>query len=261
MSRKKALVTGASSGIGEEYARKLAMEGYDIILVGRNEANLSANTNELIESYNINAEYYCVDLNNLEEVDNFIQIIKDDTTIDFFVGCAGFAIPGYFLESEISKELSMINVHITANMKLIYAILPNMCKRKMGNIIIVSSTLAFINFPGNAIYCASKAYLNIFLKVLKQEINDTGINLQALNPGSTRTNFHNTDEYAKASTKRIIASDKLNMSVSEVVEYSYKKIGKELIVIPGLKNRLMVLFKSIVGFIISSIMHRKINSI
>ena len=119
-----------------------------------------------------------------------------------------------------------------------------MKKNNKGIIINVASTMAYIPFVANSVYCASKAFINVFSDVLQREVKGYGIVIQSLNPGRTKTDFHNTEAFKKVEK---INTNVKEMSPDAVVDVSFRKLGKKLIVIPGLNNKIMLLFKNIIA--------------
>jgi short-subunit dehydrogenase len=257
MYRKKALITGGSSGIGACFAKKAASIGYDVILIARNKRNLEKIADEISLQYHVSVETIIADLTDETNVENLTKIVNHIDNLGLLVNNAGFAVPQNFAESDIEKQLDMVRVHINAHLKLTRAALPMMLKNKDGAIINVCSTLAFIPFKENSVYCASKAFLNVFSEVLQKEVQGTGLQVQALNPGGTNTNFHQTDAFAGRSRSR--KTEAYYMNPEEVVEYAFRKLGKQLIVIPGMPNRLMVVFKNITSRILDKMVKSRSN--
>lgn len=248
MGNRKIVITGASSGIGAEFARKAASNGMDIVLVARNQKKMEALSAELQSKFHISVHIMPADLAKEEEVGKLIESLKRIGSIDMLVNDAGFAVPQIFSECDIDKQLDMVHVHIEAHMRLTRALLPDMVARRKGWIVFVSSTFAFIPYQKNSVYCASKAFLNVFVKVLKRELKGTGVVVQGLNPGGTSTNFHNTEAFQTA--KRAKTPKSFIMQPDEVVEYSFHHLGKKLIAIPDRKNRIMIHFPKIIAGIL-----------
>lgn len=242
-NEKTALITGASSGIGKAFAFKCASLGYDLILIARNEKNLALTADEVSGKYNTQCKIIPADLSVDEDVDKLVNIIKKDNSIFMLINNAGFAVPQKLIECDIEKQLDMIKVHIVAVTKLTKAALSVMLENTSGTIINVASSLAFASFPNNSIYCASKAYVNSFTKTLFYEYPYSGLVFQALNPGLTKTNFHNTDSFSHIKGKD--SSDSITMMPEEVVDYSFDKLGKRLIVVPGFLNRFIIKFEGL----------------
>jgi hypothetical protein len=140
----------------------------------------------------------------------------------------------------------MINCHVVASVRLCRAAVPGMITRRRGAIINVCSLLAFIPKPWDATYCATKAYLKVFSEVLQAELRDTGVRVQALCPGFTLTEFHDSPEYANLQIKTRVPRA-FWMTADEVAAASLKALGRgSAVFIPSLKNRLLILGASIV---------------
>lgn len=188
--RTFALITGASSGIGAEFARQLAARGYHLVLGGRREDRLSALAAELSARHGIAAEPLVADLADPAGVAAVEQRIGQTTPLALLVNNAGFGVSGKFFRAEMQGQLDMLNVHMVASMRLAHAALPGMVRRGAGGIINVASLAAFMALPGHANYCATKAYLVTFSRALAAEVKAKGVKVQALCPGFTITEFH-----------------------------------------------------------------------
>ena len=186
--KKIALITGATSGIGEEYARRFAREGYDLIITGRREAIIKALADELSRENNVKVEVVLIELSDTEEVESFLERIKDKD-IDVLVNNAGFSTLRYFHKEPIQLQEDMVAVHILCTMKLTYAILPRMLKKRHGIIINVSSAGAFMSTPNEATYVGTKAFQRAFSEALYFELIGTGVKIQAVCPGLTKTDM------------------------------------------------------------------------
>lgn len=234
----KALITGASSGIGEQFARKLAALNNDLVLVARRKEKLDALANDLENQYGVQIDVIQADLSLENDVIKVENYINQNSDISILINNAGFAIPEIFSESNVDKQLSMIYVHNIACVRLTHASIKYMKKMNKGIIINTASTLAYMPMEKNSVYCASKAFINSFSEVVNYESKDMGIIVQALNPGLTHTSFHSTDFFEKLEKPKYPES--IWMSVEEVVLQSLKNLGKKVVFIPGLKNRMMV---------------------
>jgi short-subunit dehydrogenase len=233
-----ALITGASSGIGAAFARQLASKGYHLILVARRKERLRALAAELQEGYAIAADVLAADLSDSADIQRVERRITEIETLDLLVNNAGFGAPGRFVERDLGIQLDMIHVHIIATVRLSHAALPGMIARRQGGIINLSSIAAFVSLPGSATYSASKAYLNVFSEALQAELKGTGVQIQALCPGFTRTGFHYTPVY-EASDSRPIPGP-LWMSAEAVAAGSLRALDRgKVIYIPGFKNRVL----------------------
>ncbi len=187
-AKKTALITGATSGIGAEYARRFARDGYDLILTGRREAKIKALAGELAHEHNVNVDMIVVELSNSDEIENLLERIKDKD-IDVLVNNAGFGTSRFFHREPLQIQEDMVTVNILCAMKLTYAILPRMIEKGDGVIINVSSTGAFLSTPNEATYVGTKAFLRAFSEALYFELIGTGVRIQAVCPGLTKTDM------------------------------------------------------------------------
>ena len=186
--KKTALITGATSGIGAEYARRFAREGYDLIVTGRREEKIKALADELSRENNVNVEVILIELSNTEQVDNFLEGIKDKD-IDVLINNAGFGTSQFFHKEPLQIQEDIVAVNILCTMKLTYAILPKMVKKGNGTIVNVSSMGAFMSTPNEATYVGTKAFLRAFSEALYFELIGTGVKIQAVCPGLTKTDM------------------------------------------------------------------------
>jgi hypothetical protein len=233
-----ALITGASSGIGAAFARKLAAQGYHLILVARREERLVAVANEIQAQHPVKGEILAADLAKPEEVQRVVNRIVACDDLTMLINNAGFGMFGAFADVDISRHLDMIHVHVIASVRLTRAALPDMIARNHGTIINVSSIAAFLPRPNNVTYNATKMYLKTFTEGLHAELSNTNLTLQALFPGLTRSEFFDRPEIGG---KTINVPNFLWMSSEEVVEESLKSLRRNhVICLPGLKNRIML---------------------
>jgi uncharacterized protein len=187
---KTTLITGASSGIGEAFARRLAAEKHDLVLVARSEGKLHQLCDELMLKHKITAHYVVVDLTKDEER----QLLFEETEehgfeIDWLINNAGFGAMGDFAELDIDRTLEMISLNISAVVALTHFYLQGMRERRSGKIINVSSAAGFQPLPFMAVYAATKAFVTSFSEAIAEENRPFGIQVLALCPGSTKTNF------------------------------------------------------------------------
>jgi len=184
------LITGASSGIGEVFARRLAARGRNVLLVARSEEKLITLCNELGRSNSIRAQYVALDLSLPESSARlFEEAEKRGLTIDLLVNNAGFGSFGDFAKADLARELNMIDLNVKSLVELTYRFLQPMRARKQGAIINVASTAAFQGVPFMATYAATKAFVLSFSEALWEENRDFGVKVMALCPGVTDTNF------------------------------------------------------------------------
>jgi short-subunit dehydrogenase len=176
-----ALITGASSGIGEEFARQLAARGYDLILVARREDRLKA----LAEELPTKATAIGCDL--ATEADKLAGKVKDQ--VDLLVNNAGFGLRGRFAELDAARQAEMVRVNCEAIIHLTGAFLPPMVERRSGGIITVASSAGMQPLPYEAVYAASKAFALNFMDALNTELKGTGVKAMSVNPGPVPTEW------------------------------------------------------------------------
>lgn len=240
MNNKKhgvVLITGATSGIGKEYARRLAADGYSLLLVARRGELLESLARELSDEHGIFAEAIVVDLACEDEVKRLASKIQEMEALSMLVNNAGFALRGKFARSDVDRQVDMIKVHDIASVRLIHAALPGMIEAGKGTIINVSSIVGLLAWPGGSkTYGGSKAFLVNFSDGLQQEVAGKGIKVLALCPGFVRTSFHET-----MGEKMSSIPDFLWMKPEDVVDASLKALKKrKTIFIPGARYRLIV---------------------
>jgi len=231
--KKTALVTGASAGLGAEFCRQLAEQCEVIIAVARRPDRLQALKREL----DGRAELHAIegDLSTIEGVARTIESIRQQGPVDYLVNNAGFSTYGMFEDQLIDGQQEMVSVHINATMALCRAAIPFMRELGGGHIINVSSLSAFLPGRGLSVYGATKAFLNFYSQSLQMELADSGITVQALCPGYTRTDFHSTQEFSQFDTAQI--PDEYWMDSASVVSISLAAVGAgKVIVVPGEKN-------------------------
>ena len=228
-----ALITGATAGIGAAYAKLLAKEGFDLVLVARDLPRLKGVAIELSKLYKIKAETIKADLTKpaqLAKVEK--RLANNSKPIEVLINNAGFGLKDSFLVSNLAKEQELLDVLVTAPMRLSHAVLPGMIKRNSGSIVNVSSVASFI---AGGTYSAAKSYLTVFSEYLHTELRDTNIKVSALCPGFTKTEFH-----ARGKMKMSGLPNYMWTTVDQVVAKSwrYVKAGK-VICIPGWQYMLL----------------------
>ena len=235
---RSALITGASSGIGAAFARKLAERGFDLVLVARRKERLEQLCDELMTAHAIRADVHVADLADAEAAESLADRVAEIADLELLINNAGFGTMGHFADADIGRQLDMIRVHVLAAVRLSRAVLPGMIRRGSGGIINVSSIGAWLPCAGNVQYAATKTYLNTFSEGLQDELRGTGVRVQSLCPGFTYTQFHDADGMREFDRSQV--AQRLWMSADDVVDYSLKKLaGRRTIVIPGWKNRVL----------------------
>lgn len=233
-----ALITGASSGIGAEFARQLAAAGYNLLLTARREEKLAALAAGLEAAHPITAEVFTADLTDPADIARLEARLAALNPV-VLVNNAGFGTTGGLMASDLAQQTGMISVHAAAPMRLCRAALPGMSARGGGVIINVSSISAFFPSAGDVNYPATKAYLNTFSQALQAEVADSGIIVQALCPGFTVTGFHDTSLMDGFDRDNVPAA--LWMSAEEVVRTSLHSLNpNHVICIPGRRYQLLV---------------------
>src|SRR5215210_3445710 len=185
------LITGASSGIGEVFARRLAARGENVLLVARSSERLATVCNELGRANSqINAQYVALDLTERDAPARlYEETERRGLTVEMLINNAGFGSMGDFMAQDLERELNMIDLNIRALVELTYRYLSGMRERERGAIINVASTAAFQPVPFMATYAATKAFVLSFSEGLWEENRTYGIQVMALCPGVTETNF------------------------------------------------------------------------
>lgn len=235
-----ALITGASAGIGAEYARQLAARGFDLVLVARRGDRLQEMAQSLTHTYGVNVEVIVADLSQAADVARVEERIRAMDNLAVLVNNAGFGTIGRLVNSDPVRQQEMVYLHVMAPMRLTQAALPGMTARKYGAIINVSSVAGYVRLRGNVNYAATKAYLTAFSETLQNELLGSGVYVQALCPGFTRTEFHSTSDFAKHKPKPYPAF--MWMSAQEVVQQSLDALGNgQVAFVPGLLYRVLVL--------------------
>jgi len=225
-----ALVTGASAGLGAEFCRQLAGRCQVIIAVARRRERLEALAEELAGQ----VEVHCLeaDLLTVEGVTATMEALRQRGPVDYLVNNAGFAPYGHFADLPLERQRAMLNLHVDAPMTLCRAAVPFMRELGGGYIINVSSLGALVPSKGVAVYGATKAFLNYFSQALQQELQGTGIRVQALCPGYTRTEFHDAMRAQGFDRERIPPG--MWMEARDVVAASLDGLASDqVLLVPG----------------------------
>jgi short-subunit dehydrogenase len=214
-----ALVTGPTAGIGRSFARQLAAGGHDLVLVARDEGRLAELADELRSAHGVEVEVLPADLTDRASLALVERRLADrDRPVDLLVNNAGFGLKGRFLDNDIETEQAMLDVLVTAVLRLSHAALGAMAERGSGGIINVSSVAAFLP---RGTYSAAKAWVNSFSEWAANEYRDRGVTVTALCPGFTRTEFHERMGVSRGS-----APDFMWLDADELVATALKDFGK-----------------------------------
>lgn len=190
MSRKVALVTGASAGLGEQFAQCFARDGHDVILVARTASRLEALAARLEQEHQVKAHVIAADLGRPEAPQRIFEEVRTrGLEVEFLVNNAGFGSTGAFLEQDLGREAEMVEVNCTALLKLTHLFARPMKERGRGRILNVASTAGFQPGPYMATYYATKAFVVSFSEALAHELKGSGVTVTCHCPGATHTEF------------------------------------------------------------------------
>jgi short-subunit dehydrogenase len=238
-----ALVTGASSGIGKAFAEELARRQYDLIIIARSLAELTALKQQLESQHQVKVFVITQDL-SLPSAGQAIlaQVQQQNLTVDLLINNAGFGDYGKFGDRPLDKQLEMIQVNITALVELTHLFLPQMRARKKGQIINVSSIAGYQSMPYLSVYAATKAFILSFSEALWAEYQDDGIHILALCPGPTETAFPTVAEFPHLDLKQNQSWNSLNQAEDVVKEAlsALDQKNKANLVTGGLANNIIV---------------------
>lgn len=223
-----AVITGASSGLGEEFARQIAALGLHLVLVARRQDRLAALADDLGRDYGVSTRVVPIDLAREDLLDALRPFIAD-LEIGLLVSNAGFNLSGPFTEIPLARLVEMLHVNCRASLVLTHEIGSSMARRGRGGIVVMSSISGFTPTPRWATYASTKAF-NLFLaEALWHELRDRGVDVLAICPGGTRTEFQRVAGLRGAFGE---------MEVGPVVALALERIGRRRLAIPGLVNRL-----------------------
>lgn len=233
MSRRTAFITGASSGIGAAFARRLARDGYDLVLHGRREHLLAALCRDLEAAHGIRTEYILAELSTSDGVSRVRQRLERADDLALLINNAGSGSTRLFHEEDLAGQEGMVHTHVVAAMHLCHAAIPIMRRRGGGAIINVSSIASFTPGKRSAAYCAAKSFLTAFSEALHLELAGDGIRVQAFCPGFTTTDFHSRLGLTIRPELR-----RMFMSAEAVVEQSMRDLRRGKVVsVPGWSYR------------------------
>jgi short-subunit dehydrogenase len=233
--RRLALVTGASSGIGEAFARELARDAHDLVLVARSGDALEALAKELRSESGAAVECLCCDLTADAELRRVEERVRSGPAFDLVVNNAGVGSAGAFAEQDVEREEQQIRLNVIALMRLTHAAVATMLPRGRGAVINVSSLAGIGPYPFTATYGATKAFVNSLTEALAEELRGTGVQLQALCPGFTRTRFQE-----RAGVDPTTVPDFAWMSAESVARASLASLARgEILCVPGLGYKLL----------------------
>ncbi|HEX7670137.1 MAG TPA: SDR family oxidoreductase [Polyangiaceae bacterium] len=233
---KTAIVTGASAGIGAEFARALAARGYDLLLIARDGARLKDLAERLRAEKHIQATTLAADLTDRTGLARAEEAVRSERELSLLVNNAGFGTAGLFARSDLAREDQEIRLNVLALVHLTHAALPGLIARGEGGVINVSSVQGFMPSAYLATYGATKAFVNSFTESVASELRGTGVKIQTLAPGFTRTEFQ-----ARANMKTEIVPTNAWMTPEAVVKASLAAFDRgDLLCVPGAQNQAMM---------------------
>jgi short-subunit dehydrogenase len=238
--RPLAVITGASAGLGAEFARELGSRGYDLLLIARRQKRLEALAAEIGRTSGTAVEVFAADLAQETEIGKVGARLKSEPRVTLLVNNAGFGTLGLFHETSLEDQLRMHRLHVIATLEFTRAVLPELVRRNEGGIINVSSVAGFAALPGNAGYGATKAWMTCFTECIHLELQSIGsrVRVQALCPGYTITEFH---DVLGIDRSRIMPGGGFWMTAQFVVAESLKALERgKCLVIPNWRYRALV---------------------
>lgn len=229
----RVLITGGSSGIGKAFAIELTKQGFQPIIVARNQRKLDTISLQLEMEYKVKPLTYSVDLSDENQVLDFLSEIQNED-IGLFIHCAGMENNGAMIKIAPLKELQLLKLNVNATYLLTNHFAKRMKEQQLGGILLVSSMAALMPTPYFSNYAASKSYVHNFGLSLYTELKKHGVDVSVLAPGLTETNMvaDNGVNWEKLPVS--------SMSANEVARISLAKLGKKATIIPGFKNKMMV---------------------
>jgi short-subunit dehydrogenase len=243
--RPIAIITGASSGIGRDLAELFARDGHDLILVARRKDALERLARSLSDRYGVSCDPFVADLSRRLEREHLVARIRTvDQHIDALVNNAGLGTHGYFRETDLERELELIEVNVAAVTHLTKCVLPGMVERRRGRILNVSSVAAFQPGPLMAVYYASKAFVQSFSEAIAEELEGSGVTVTAVVPGPTITEFHAAAGLGPHAPNVGAPA----MTSRDVAEAAYRgSVRGKRVVVAGLRNRVAVLVSRVLS--------------
>ncbi|HBZ17017.1 MAG TPA: SDR family oxidoreductase [Pantoea sp.] len=232
MSHQLALITGASSGIGATYAKQLAARGANLILVARDAARLNALAQSLRDEHGVEVNVLAADLTHHADLQKVDREIHENTQITMLVNNAGMTVEGEFIEGDIAQIQTMLTLNITALTQLAHSAAQVFRARRSGTIVNIASVLALVSESANSAYNASKAYVLSLTRNMNRELVDSGVRVQAVLPGLTRTEIF---ERAGKSINDLPAE--MLMEVDDLVSAALSGLNAgELVTIPSVED-------------------------
>lgn len=234
------LITGASKGIGKELARQFAKHNCNLLLVARSASELEALALELENEFKVNVRWLPLDLLEPKAIDTLLDFCrKEGINVRILVNNAGYGHWAYFAESDLDKQLGMIDLNQKVVIKLCHRFIPMLEEMPEAHILNVSSAAGFQPFAGFAVYAATKAFVYSFSQSLRFELKPKGINVSCLCPGPTETSFFSNANF----NHKLDAAQGIKMPAEEVARQAVDDLlAKKAVSVPGFSNKLGVWF-------------------
>jgi short-subunit dehydrogenase len=240
-----ALVTGASRGLGAEFARQLADRGFNIVLVARKTHLLESLATELEEVHNVKTRVISIDLSETEAANAIIEA-TNDIQVGLLINNAAMIMGGAFVKHDLHDEINLLNVNVTTPLKLTHYFGSKMRERGRGGMIFVASIAGYNSLPYMANYMATKSYLVSFGEALYHEFKKEGVDVLVLSPGLMNTDPDNTREPDVGLEEPDSAEKDKAMPVTPVVVEAFENLGRKITVFPGTQSKIMeFIFKHI----------------
>lgn len=228
----KALITGASSGIGATYAQRLAARGYDLVLVARDQSRLDASAAALRAAHGVKVEVIRADLGVAAELHRVEQALRDDPSIDTLINNAGVSLGRTFLEADIEAVESLLRLNVLAVTRLAAAAAASFAAQGRGTLVNIGSVTALMAESFEPSYLASKAYVLAFTQSLAQELGPRGVRVQVVQPGITRTEI-----WERSGMDLHALPESMVMNVGDMVDAALAGLDQgELVTIPSLSD-------------------------
>jgi uncharacterized protein len=238
MTRRLCLVTGASAGIGQAFARIFASHGYDVALTARRAERLEQLAEEIRLRYGVETLAIPADLADAGACDHLIETLQaNGREVDALVNNAGYGLRGGYAETSWDEERAFLQVLLIAVCELTHRLLPGMVARRFGRIVNVASLAGLVpGVPGRTLYGATKSFLVKFSESLHLEVRDAGVHVSALCPGFTYSEFHDVNR-TRESVQRL-TPDWLWLGADEVAAAGYEAVeANRIICVPGAPNK------------------------
>ncbi|HYC54168.1 MAG TPA: SDR family oxidoreductase [Candidatus Binatia bacterium] len=238
----RALVTGASSGIGKSFATALAAQGCDLILVARNQERLEELAETLRTRHGREVQVLVADLESEPDLARVEELLRTDTRIDLLVNNAGYGVTGSFADLPMDRSKGQIDCNIVALTRLSHAALSHMKPSRQGGVINIASGAAFLPTPALAVYSATKAYVVNFSLALAEETRALGVRVLVVCPGFTRTEFQSRAQYDTSALPSFVWQTADDVVLESLAAY---RKGQAMLV-PGMQNRVTMALTNLI---------------